>query len=51
MNWDPSNLAVDASLNCAVLQAGTRGSPRPDLEGGTPVSMEDWVGISCADLP
>lgn len=47
MNWDPSNLAVDASLNCAACKR-VPGSPRPDLEGGTPVSMEDWVGISCA---
>ncbi len=46
MNWDPSNLAVEAALNCGSCKR-VPGAPRPDLEGGTPVSMEDWQNISC----
>lgn len=45
-NWDPTNLAFDASLDCASCKR-IPGAERPLLTGGVIVPEEEWNNIGC----
>jgi hypothetical protein len=45
-NWDPYHPAAERALNCASCKR-IPGEPRPVLEGGEPVSEDDWLNIGC----
>jgi hypothetical protein len=45
-NWDPQNMAVQESLDCASCKR-VPGAPRPELASGIPVLESDWRNIGC----
>ena len=46
LNWNPAALAAEAALDCASCKR-IPGEPRPILEGGEPVSADEWQHIGC----
>ena len=46
MNWDPQAPAQNQALDCAACKR-VPGAPRPDLQGGIPVSVTHWRNIGC----
>ena len=47
LNWDPSqDAAAQQALDCGSCKR-VPGAPRPELEGGIPVSEDDWQHITC----
>jgi hypothetical protein len=46
-DWDPSqDLAAQEALDCGSCKR-IPGAPRPELEGGVPVSQGEWQNIQC----
>lgn len=46
-NWDPSQeVAALEALDCGSCKR-VPGAPRPELESGSPVSLDDWQDITC----